>query len=374
MRLRKAFLWSMIVSLSLTAVLGIAALLLPGFRRWSEEILVSSLLVGGFSLACLICAIVLSKRRLVPAMWVGIVAALCALAVWLVLTWWSAIIGPGQWRQWGSLHRSLEKMGVQFTTVMGWALFIGLLVLPRVYGRGPRGARALAFVLATMLALFTTTVVWFDFDGWWVFRLFGTFAILFGWNLWSAMLLLVRLDRARHARVRLITICIGAALVVWSLAGVEVKGRVSARDGGKADTQYHLCEGEEEKAVSADQEERMRDGQAGSGDTQYQRPSDPIAQVAGGQLEEDDAEVVDATQNQHLLDRKAAAEEEEVDRREEVDAGERQVPLVDSEISLQHETKSQCDPPLGRPDIETDPDRMLHSPRHSGAPRNDGVA
>lgn len=218
MRLRKTFLWSMIVSLSLTAVLGIAALLLPGFRRWSEEILVSSLLVGGFSLGCLICAIVLNRRRLVPAMWVGIVAALCALAVWLVLTWWFAIIGPGQWRQWGSLHRSLEKMGVQFTTVMGWALFIGLLVLPRINGRGPRGARALAFVLATMLALFTTTVVWFDFDGWWVFRLFGTFAILFGWNLWSAILLLVRLDRARHERVRFVTICIGAALVAWSLA------------------------------------------------------------------------------------------------------------------------------------------------------------
>ncbi|MCH8913016.1 MAG: hypothetical protein IIA33_05540, partial [Planctomycetes bacterium] len=157
MRLRKAFLWTMVVSLSLAAVLGIAALLLPGFRRWSEEILVSSLLVGGFSLGCLICAIVLGKRRLVPAMWVGIVAALCALAVWLVLTWWPRSIVPGQWvqgrwvQQWNP-RRLLEQLGVQFTTVMGWALFIGLLVLPQMHGRGPRGARALAFVLATLLA------------------------------------------------------------------------------------------------------------------------------------------------------------------------------------------------------------------------------
>ncbi len=223
MRLRKAFLWSMVVSLSLAAVLGIAALLLPGFRRWSEEILVSSLLVGGFSLGCLICAIVLGKRRLVPAMWVGIVSALCALAVWLILTWWPWSIGPGQWvqgqwvQQW-SPRRLLEKMGVQFTTVMGWALFIGLLVLPQMHGRAARGARALAFVLATLLALFTSSVAWFHFDGWWVIKLFATFAILFGWNLWGAVLLQIRLDRGRYVRVRLITICMGAALVAWSLA------------------------------------------------------------------------------------------------------------------------------------------------------------
>ncbi|MCH8165820.1 MAG: hypothetical protein IH889_09445 [Planctomycetes bacterium] len=225
MRLRKTFLWSMIVSLSLTAVLGIAALLLPGFRRWSEEILVSSLLVGGFSLGCLICAIVLGKRRLVPAMWVGIVAALCALAVWLILTWWTVIVGPGgpwvqgHWVQpWGSLRRVLEKLGSQFTTVIGWALIVGLLVLPRLHGRGPQGARALAFVLTTLLALFTSSVAWFHFDNWWMFRLFSTFVILFGLNLWAAVLLQVRLDRVRYVRVRLITICIGAALVAWSLA------------------------------------------------------------------------------------------------------------------------------------------------------------
>jgi len=223
MRLRKAFLWSMIVSLSLAAVLGIAALLLPGFRRWSEEILVSSLLVGGFSLGCLICAIVLGKRRLVPAMWVGIVAALCALTVWLILTWWPRSIVPGQWvqgqwvQQWNP-RRLLEQLGVQFTTVMGLALFIGLLVLPQMHGRAARGARALAFVLATLLALFISSVAWFHFREWWVFRLFGTFAILFGWNLWGAVLLQVRLDRVRYMRVRLITICIGAALVAWSLA------------------------------------------------------------------------------------------------------------------------------------------------------------
>ncbi|MHC4127623.1 MAG: hypothetical protein ACYSUA_05530 [Planctomycetota bacterium] len=68
MRLRAAFLWSMIVSLSLTALLGIAALVLPRFGP-HEEILGSTGVFAAFSLVSLLCAAVLERRRLVPPWW-----------------------------------------------------------------------------------------------------------------------------------------------------------------------------------------------------------------------------------------------------------------------------------------------------------------
>ncbi|MFB3138511.1 MAG: hypothetical protein ACE10B_04775, partial [Phycisphaerales bacterium] len=93
MRLRKAFLWSMIVSLSLAAALGVIAILFEDFWRRDEEALVTSLLVGAFSMICLACAFVLEKQRVRGMMWTGIGCSLAALAAWLVLIW----ANPGRW-------------------------------------------------------------------------------------------------------------------------------------------------------------------------------------------------------------------------------------------------------------------------------------
>ena len=89
MRLRKAFLWSMIVSLCLAALLGIAALLLPNWARYDEEILFSTLLFGLYSLLALCCAIVQETRILVGWMWIGIGAAAAVLPIWLVMVWFA---------------------------------------------------------------------------------------------------------------------------------------------------------------------------------------------------------------------------------------------------------------------------------------------
>ena len=68
MKLRTTFLWAMIVSLSLAALIGIAVLLLPEFGP-TEEILASTALFSAFSLVALCCAIVLEKQRLVESSW-----------------------------------------------------------------------------------------------------------------------------------------------------------------------------------------------------------------------------------------------------------------------------------------------------------------
>ena len=64
MHLRKTFLWSMIASLGLAALLGIAALLLPRYGP-GEDILLSTALFAVFSLIALMCATVQERRHAV---------------------------------------------------------------------------------------------------------------------------------------------------------------------------------------------------------------------------------------------------------------------------------------------------------------------
>ena len=93
MRLRKAFLWSMIVSLCLAALLGIVALLLPNVVRKEEQILFSTVLFGLYSLLALCCSIVVEERRLVTLMWLGIAGAASGLVLWLAVIWIDPLIG-----------------------------------------------------------------------------------------------------------------------------------------------------------------------------------------------------------------------------------------------------------------------------------------
>ncbi len=85
-QLRTWFLWSMIGSLSLTALIGAAVVIFP---HWGpeEEILGSTLVFGLFSLVALMCAAAIEKGRLVSLMWSGMGAATVGMICWMVLIW-----------------------------------------------------------------------------------------------------------------------------------------------------------------------------------------------------------------------------------------------------------------------------------------------
>ncbi len=151
MRLRQVFLWSMVVSLGLDAVLGIAALLLPS-RGPVWQLLGSAALFAGFSLVALLCAIVLERQRLVPLMWAGIGCAGAALVPWLAMIWLENRL---QWQA----HERLAKVGGTFTVAAIIIAQVGLVSLPRLQGRPARllrsGTRAAAILLgAYVIALF----------------------------------------------------------------------------------------------------------------------------------------------------------------------------------------------------------------------------
>ena len=97
----------MIGSLSLAALLGIVALLLPDLIGNDEEILLSTLLFAIYSLLALCCAIVAEKRKLVILMWIGIGSSVISLLIWLVITWFNP-----SW----SWH-NVAKVAGTFTTV-----------------------------------------------------------------------------------------------------------------------------------------------------------------------------------------------------------------------------------------------------------------
>ena len=154
MRLRKAFLWSMIVSLCLAALLGIAALLLPSWARYDDEILISTLLFGLYSLLALCCAIVTEKRRLVGCMWIGIAGAAGALSIWLVMVWFDSSF---RWQ----IEEQLAKTAGSLTTISVLIAQCGLLILPRL--DGPLAGFVRKATITVSIALACTLI----FMYWW---------------------------------------------------------------------------------------------------------------------------------------------------------------------------------------------------------------
>ncbi len=180
MRLRTTFLWSMIVSLSLAALLGIVALLLPRYRlTW--EIIGSTALFAAFSLVALCCTVVLEKRRLVPLMWTGIATAGSALAVWLVMIWFGPWRGPVD-------EELLARTGATLTILAIWATHLGLHAIPRFDRPMASAVRWGTVGVWSLLAALAVTGIWFEdfyenfifrfIDEEWFGRLVGALGIL----------------------------------------------------------------------------------------------------------------------------------------------------------------------------------------------------
>jgi hypothetical protein len=172
MKLRTIFLWSLIISLSLAAAIGVVAILMPGFGRTQERILVTSLIVGGFSLPALSCSIVLGRRRFVALMWVGIASAFAAAALWAVVTWWDAWIWSNNWDE------LVIKSAITFTMATVWIMHCGLFRLLRLDRPAHRPVRAATVALVAVLGALLLYVFWWEDYDEWSGRTAGVLAIL----------------------------------------------------------------------------------------------------------------------------------------------------------------------------------------------------
>jgi hypothetical protein len=174
MRLRRVFLWTMIVSLSLAAAMGIVAILFPGFGQTQERILITSLVVGAFSLPALACSIVLSKRRLVWLMWIGIGCTLASILLWLVLIWTDAWM----WNENVEWDELIAKTGFTLTFVAILASATGLLSLLRLNRPAFRSVRLATILVASVLAALGSLAIWAEIDEDWMGKTIGILSIL----------------------------------------------------------------------------------------------------------------------------------------------------------------------------------------------------
>jgi hypothetical protein len=175
-KLRTTFLWTLIVSLSLAALLGIVAILMPDLIGADEEILVTASLLGVYSLPALACSIVIGRRRIRWAMWTGVVAAPVAWAIWLPLIWGN----PWRWTTTFDWDELLIKLGLTLTFVAIWAAHLGMMVLLRLDRTWFRRARVATIGTVTTLLVIGTPAVWAFYDPSWFVRLISVLGILAG--------------------------------------------------------------------------------------------------------------------------------------------------------------------------------------------------
>ena len=152
MNLRKIFLWSMIVSLVIAALLGIAALLLPRYGP-NLEILASVALFASFSLIALISASVMERVQLVWLMRTGIAAAVAALIVWLALVWFDPVTRP-------RVELALLRLAGSLSIASVLAPQCGLLLLARLDNPWTRRVRWTTVAISIALAAYGVGLIW----------------------------------------------------------------------------------------------------------------------------------------------------------------------------------------------------------------------
>ena len=164
---KKAFLISMIVSLSISALIGIVIFLLGSFGEIQTRILLTTLTIGGFSLAGLCSAILYDKNRFV--IW-GVLGMILSFIGFLVIT---AII-------WEIFRlNSVWEFGLTLIVLSFTFSHTSLLLLINSERRSVKSALVTTLVFITLVALMILSMIWeFVHYGQFTVRLFGVFAIL----------------------------------------------------------------------------------------------------------------------------------------------------------------------------------------------------
>ena len=176
MKMRSAFLWTMIGSLTLAAALGVLAILFDTFGSTSVKILVTSLLMGAFSMTALGSAIVLDRHRRKVISWLGIGMSIAALLHWSFMIWFE----PWRWSGWSGLDDLLWKVGATLTIIAIWCPHFGLLSLLRLDRGTFRWVRTVIHVITGLLAAVVMIVFWTEEFGEWIGKMIAVLAMLGG--------------------------------------------------------------------------------------------------------------------------------------------------------------------------------------------------
>lgn len=174
MRLRTPFLWTMIGSLSLAAVMGVFAIIFGRSGSTSDKILVTSLFIGAYSMTALGSAIVLDRHRKRFVSWMGIAMSLAALCLWIFYIW----AEPWRWSGQGNIDNLIIKTCFTFTIFAIWAPHFGLLSLLRLDRGVFQWVRISTWIMASGVSLVCVFTIWLgDIDNW-AEKLLAVFSML----------------------------------------------------------------------------------------------------------------------------------------------------------------------------------------------------
>lgn len=167
--LKKIFLISMIIALSISALIGIVIFIIGEFEDTQAKILVTTLSFGGYSLTGLCCSTIFGRDNLRPISIVGMIVSVIGLVLMVVGIW--------------EMVRSDDYWKLVFTfLVLAVALgHICLMLLIRPKTAGVKASMIATIVFISLLSLLILYLIygWRSIDdGEVYFRLVGVVAIL----------------------------------------------------------------------------------------------------------------------------------------------------------------------------------------------------
>lgn len=153
---RTLWLWLFVGSLGVTALLGMAALLLPGVP-FEEKLIGTSALVSGYSLAGLMASVAIAGGRSPGLAWPAVVALGVSLLLWLVLVWAGDAMGY-------RAGENTAKSAATLTIVGVLALHASLLLHVRFRRPLSRTIRWITIGTAALAGLMLMTFLWGVWD------------------------------------------------------------------------------------------------------------------------------------------------------------------------------------------------------------------
>lgn len=165
--LKKTFLYILIGSVALSALLGILAILVGDFGEFELKVLFTSLTISGASLCGLCCGAALDARRARILPIIGIGLALASAVLVTVAIW--AEFGSGTY--W--------KTAATATIAAVSCSHLSLLLVARLASRFAWAMWA-AYAAVGVVALILTSLLWGHFNEDPIFRILGVAAILDG--------------------------------------------------------------------------------------------------------------------------------------------------------------------------------------------------
>jgi hypothetical protein len=166
---KKTFLITMIISLSISALIGIFVFLFGDFGETEARLLLSTLAIGGYSLTGLCCSVLYEKRKFTPlaisGMMISVVGFIYTLLmIWEVIEFWD----EGSW-----------KALIIFIVLAFSTAHSCLLLLIKSDKTLVNSALSATIIFVSIVALMLIIMTLNEFDlGEFSFRLLGVFAIL----------------------------------------------------------------------------------------------------------------------------------------------------------------------------------------------------